>query len=294
MTSTTAACLTGNVYHLHLLRLVTNARLEIDPASSPRSSTLRDVALGSAHAGCDSNETKDTWNIQYMQNFDIDKLLGLKSLPYADEHIRDPIGWFSLTFNPFSDLPDPLQWEITSPPSPSSANTDSPVIPPDLIISSLEAFAEMPPDPGLVPPITSSTVTTASSASPLLASSAFNLFSPTTVYAASSASPPALKRRFSLMDLPDQSPDPTPGPLDTRPTKRPCTTSFPGESAFQLDPTVTPVQPTESTGQQMGRPREPRPDYSLCKCEGGLTSKPARHWRVCPYNPERGAQPFGC
>ncbi|KIO31375.1 hypothetical protein M407DRAFT_19521, partial [Tulasnella calospora MUT 4182] len=195
MTSTTAACLTGNVYHLHLLRLVTNARPEIDLASSPRSSTLRDVAPSSAHAmrAATSNETKDTLNIQYMQNFDIDKLLGLKSLPYADEHIRDPTGWFSLTFNPFSDLPDPLQWEITSPPSPSSANTDSPVLPPDLIISSLGAFAEMPPDPGLVPPITSSTVTTASSASPLLASSAFNLFSPTTVYAASSASPPALK-----------------------------------------------------------------------------------------------------
>ncbi|KIO31372.1 hypothetical protein M407DRAFT_133138 [Tulasnella calospora MUT 4182] len=97
------------------------------------------------------------------------------------------------------------------------------------------------------------------------------------------------------MDLPDQSQDPTPGPSDPRPTKRPCiTTSFPGESAFQLDPAIAPLQLTESTGQQMGKPRKPRPDYSLCKCEGGLTSKPARHWRVCPYNPEAGAQPFGC
>ncbi|KIO31384.1 hypothetical protein M407DRAFT_133194 [Tulasnella calospora MUT 4182] len=238
--------------------------------------------------------------------FDIYKLLGIENLDEEGEPARDPIGRFSPPFDPFSTLPNPLHSEIvTSSPPSSSANALSPTsteedaaavdnllkaLSPD-ILQSLVAIAETPPELALVPPDTPSTIPTASSASPTPASPA--LFSPVTVYTAPSASPPVRKRRFSFMDFPDQSQEPTPGPSVPRPTKRPCTT-FPGESEFQLDTTVAPLQPIKSAGQQMGKPREPRGDYSACKCEGGQTSKPARHWRVCPYNLGSGAKPFKC
>ncbi|KAG8919301.1 hypothetical protein FRC01_001352, partial [Tulasnella sp. 417] len=173
---------------------------------------------------------------------------------------------------------------------------DSPVLLDDILMF-LVSISESPPDPGSPPLTTPSTLPTTSSASPLPASSA--LFSPMTVCAAPSVSPPTLKRRLSSMDPPDPRPrHPTPGPSTPRPTKRLCL-SYPGESSFQLDTSVAPLRPAQPTGQQQtAKPREPRRDYSACKCEGGLTSKPARHWRVCPYNPNRiksdDNKPFAC
>ncbi|KAG8919126.1 hypothetical protein FRC01_001469 [Tulasnella sp. 417] len=252
-----------------------------------------------------------------MNTSDIDNILHLASTLLEDERIRDLLGQLSPTFDPLSALPDPLESEIAAPPPSALVNAvspalteeeaahvdnllfwgvDSPVLPED-IQESLLAMTGSPLDPGPPPLTTPSTLLTTSSASPLPISSA--LFSPVTAYTAPSASPPAFKRPFSLTDPPDSQPhDPTPGPSTPRPTKRPRI-SVPGESFFELDTSVAPLNPTtQPTGQQMAKPREPRRDYSACKCEGGPTSKPARHWPICPYNPDRikgnDDKPFAC
>ncbi|KAG8947861.1 hypothetical protein FRC04_010219 [Tulasnella sp. 424] len=250
-----------------------------------------------------------------MDNFN--DFLGQESpYSYNDNRIRDPIVGLTLTFDPLRTfLPDPLLTEITTPSPPSeSTNTvspvlteeeeahvdslllfgiNSPLLPPSLLTPPVAA-AETPPALASVVPEAPSAEPTETSVSPMLVGSA--LCSPTTAYAAASVSPPALKRLFSLftVDEPDEPQEPTPGPSDPPPLKRPCT-SLPGESFFQLDPTVEPLESTKPAGPPLGKPpRTTRTDYSACRCLGGRTSKPARHWRACPYNPNAGKKRFTC
>ncbi|KAG8947862.1 hypothetical protein FRC04_010220 [Tulasnella sp. 424] len=257
-----------------------------------------------------------------MASFNFNDLPCPESLySYINDCTRDRVAGLTPTFDPLNSLlPDPLQTEITTP-LPSSESTDivSPVstddeaahvddspclgfnaanLPLDFLMSAAAAAAQLFPDPVATvvphPPPAPPTPLTASSVSPSPASSA--LFSPTTAYAAPSVSPPTSKRRFSLVsvDKPDQPQEPSPGPSDPRPVKRPCT-SVPGESCFQLDPTVEPLQSTKSAGPPIGKPpRAARTDYSACRCPSGPTEKKARHWRVCPYNLNRTGKRFKC
>ncbi|KAG8955123.1 hypothetical protein FRC04_009580 [Tulasnella sp. 424] len=258
-----------------------------------------------------------------MKNFNFNDLLGRESpFSYEDNRFRDPISGFTHTFDPLTLLlPDPLLSSITtsSSPPPVSESTDtvspalteeeathvdnllffgidSPDIPLDLLTPPAATAAAEPP-PALVPvaPQPSLTEPTASSVSPL-ASSASALFSPSTAHVAPSASPPTRKRRFSLVavDEPNELQEHTAGPSNPRPAKRPCI-PYPGESSFQLDATVEPLKATKPDGQPIGKPpRPPRTDYSACRCLGGLTTKPARHWLSCPYNPDAGEKRFTC
>ncbi|KAG8947863.1 hypothetical protein FRC04_010221 [Tulasnella sp. 424] len=257
-----------------------------------------------------------------MENFNLDDLWSLES-SYEDERVRDPIAEFTQTFDPLTSLlPDPLLSGITTSLSPpplseptdtvSSALTDeetahidnliffgvdAPVLPPDLLIPPVAA-AETPPALDPVVPQLLPTQPTASSVSSLPATPTSTLFNPTTTYAAPSVSPPRPKRRFSIAtgDEPNEPQESTPGPSDPRPSKRPRF-SYPGESSFQLDTRVAPLElkPIKSAGRPIDKPpRAARTDYSACRCPGGLTSNPARHWRTCPYNPNAGEKRFRC
>lgn len=254
-----------------------------------------------------------------MGSFNFDDFWDLESsYSYKDERVRDPIAEFTRTFDLTILLPNPLLSGITTPSlqsplleptdtvSPALTEkeashvdngVDSPVLPTSLLIPSVAA-AETPPALVPVVPQPPPTQPTASSMSPLLATPTSTLFNPTTAYAAPSVSPPTPKRRFSLVavDEPNESQKPTPGPSDPRLSKRPRF-SYPGESSFQLDTRVAPLElkPTKPAGQPIAKPPgAARTDYSACRCLGGLTSKPGRHWRACPYNPNASEKRFMC
>ncbi|KAG8947860.1 hypothetical protein FRC04_010218 [Tulasnella sp. 424] len=225
-------------------------------------------------------------------------------------------------------FPPPTQTSVVSPTSTEEEavradnlpflEADSRVLPPDIQTSAV-ATAEMPP--ALAPVVPQPSIQpTASSVSPLPVSSAS--FRPTTAYMAPSGSPPARKRRYSHVDEPIQPQEPIPGPSNPRPAKRPRTRGslvdepdqpraptpgpsrprtsgrlsalYPGQSSFQLDPTVVaPLRPSSSSDRPVAVPR-PVPDYSKCKCPNGPTQKPHRHWKSCRSNPDRGQKPFQC
>lgn len=242
-----------------------------------------------------------------MENFDINKALRLENYGYSDEHLPNPFEGSSYIFNPLNVFPDPLLSDIPALPPSNQPNVvspalseedaahvdnlvlfgvDSPVLPPD-IQTSAPSTAEMPP--ALAPP-QPPTQPTASSVSYLPVSSA--LFSPTAAFLAPSISPPAYQRRESFINEPDQPQAPTPGP-SSRPTRTRSRAFYPGESSFQLDRTVAPLRPSSSPDRPVANPRL-RPDYLQCKCPGGPTKKPHRHWKTCPDNPNRGQKPFQC
>ncbi|KAG9002663.1 hypothetical protein FRB90_011339 [Tulasnella sp. 427] len=256
-----------------------------------------------------------------MESLDIIKLLDLEGHFTEDEHIRNPLRASSPPFDPsivFSGPPIP---DVEGSPSSNSTispalteedeahidnllfwGIDSPALPPGFDLSPKEV-AEFVPD--LIPLLQQFTNVTPimPSALPPLVSSA-SLFSPIAAPSAvPSVSPPARKRRLSPVaadDLQhvDHAPqEPALGPSSHPRAKRPRTEPQPvyaGQSSFQLDPTVAPLQPVEPVPASIEEPRTRGQDYSACRCPGGLTSKPARHWRSCPYNPDRGIKKYPC
>lgn len=242
-----------------------------------------------------------------MINPSIEELFGQESPYYDDEYMRETFKDLPHFFGPFSAPPDPPTFDITtpSPPDPSStislASADAgPPAVEDLSSgeSSPDQATDIPKSPQVSPEVNpalipvspqSSTIPATPSLSPL-ASSAF--FSPTNTYAAASVSPPASKRRYSLVDEPDPSQGSIPGPSAPRRTKGPRP-SYAGESSFQLG-IVPPLEPSVPAKKPTRKSRDEKP-YSACQCPGGPSQKPPRHWETsCPFNPNAGQKRVSC
>lgn len=227
-----------------------------------------------------------------------------ESFGYWDEYIRNPIGDFSLTYNPLNLLPNPLDSDLTTFPSPEKTNfssiftgddaahvenlvywgVDSPVLPPSILAS------------------LTTTVEAAPALSPMLPGLQAQPNTPSMV--PFPPSPGSVGLTIALADLrgytgsssltsaSTESQQSTQGHLVPRPAKR-AHTSYPGESSFRLDSTVPPLKQSESPGQSKNGPNV-HPEYPLCRCPLGPTTRPSRHWDVCPSNPAGRKKPFKC